>query len=251
MTKNKKVEATDNKGAKERLKEKLGRYKKIKKARRWLDQNNIRVKIIFENYRLRDFVLEPFKAVFDSPKKTIDNDIYSVITQVAVINAVLAGLPGKMGVGVYVSMALEGWMAFQIARHIGIRMVSPRDVWKYFGLLAATLGTIFYLFRALLGLGFSVFSMVIPFVNPLIFAELLVTDFIGVLFRVGFLEVQKNNSFAIPIRMTTTMVPRQKRKGFLVEICETEIIRIYSVFPNNFTNHYFTLSFPATDHFME
>ena len=47
--------------------------------------------------------------------------------------AMMLGLPGKMGVGVYVVMALEGWMAFCIARHVGFRVRKPSDIWKYFG----------------------------------------------------------------------------------------------------------------------
>ena len=74
------------------------------------------VKNLFEDYTLRDFILEPFKGVFKAPSTSLDQEIYVVITQVAIINAVLAGLPGKMGVGVYVVMALEGWMAYKIAK---------------------------------------------------------------------------------------------------------------------------------------
>jgi uncharacterized membrane protein len=41
---------------------------------------------------------------------------------VALINAVLAGLPEKLGVGVYVSMAFELWMAYRIAQYVGIEV---------------------------------------------------------------------------------------------------------------------------------
>ena len=85
------------------LKKKLQDYSDPKEARDWLNNNLSRVKALFDNYTLRDFIFEPFKGVFDAPAKGIDKGIYSVITQVAIINAVLAGLPGKMGVGVYVS----------------------------------------------------------------------------------------------------------------------------------------------------
>ena len=46
-----------------------------------------------------------FISVFSSKTQAVDADVYAVITQVAIINAVLAGLPGKMGVGVAVSIA--------------------------------------------------------------------------------------------------------------------------------------------------
>ena len=102
------------------IKRKFRGYKNTNAAKDWLNSNLSRIKRIFEDYTLRDFIFEPFKAVFQTPAKNIDANIYSIITQVAIINAVLAGLPGKMGGGVWVSVALEGWMAFCIARHVGI-----------------------------------------------------------------------------------------------------------------------------------
>ena len=183
------------------LKDKIGTYTDTSQASEWLSRNFEKVKNLFEDYTLRDFILEPFKGVFKAPSTSLDQEIYVVITQVAIINAVLAGLPGKMGVGVYVVMALEGWMAYKIAKIVGINIRNTNDIWKYFGLLAASLGVIFYLFRTLLGLGFSVAS-IIPGINPLILAELFVTDLVGILFLVGFKEAKSNGSFSIPSRMT-------------------------------------------------
>jgi hypothetical protein len=182
------------------LKEKLRQYRDTSRASAWLRDNLERVQAIFENVRLRDFVFEPFKDVFNSPTKTLDAHIYSVITQVAVINAVLAGLPGRMGVGVCVVMALEGWMAYRIARHVGISVSRPSDIWKYFGVIATTTGIILYAFRSLLGFAFSLFS-VVPGVNPLILAEFFVTDLVGILFLIGFTEAKSHGSFVIPKRM--------------------------------------------------
>jgi hypothetical protein len=149
-------------------------------SKEWLKNNTYKLRSLFENYSLRDFVLEPFRSVFSSSTKTLNSDIYSVITQVAVINAVLAGLPGKMGVGVAVSMALEAWMAYQIAKHVGIKINNISDIWKYLGVLAATIATILWGVKAALGVAFSLFSVVSGPLNPLIFAELLVTDLLGI-----------------------------------------------------------------------
>lgn len=182
------------------IKDKFASYTDTSKARRWLESNLSRVKQLFENYTLRDFVFEPFRSVFQTPSKSVDANIYSVITQVAIINMVMAGLPGKMGIGVWVSVALEGWMAFSIARHVGIDVKTPSDIWKYVGMLAASIGIILYGFRALLGFAFAAFS-IIPGVNPLIFAELVITDLVGILFWVGFLEARSGGSFTIPKRM--------------------------------------------------
>ena len=207
----------------DRLKEKFGQYADYSAAKDWFERNFSRIQRLFEDYTLRDFIFEPFKSVFDTPLKTIDRDIYSVITQVAVINAVLAGLPGKMGVGIYVSMALEGWMAYAIAKHVGVRLNRPSDIWKYFGLLAGIFVTIFYIFRTLLGFGFSLFSF-IPELNPLILAELFVTNLVGVLFWVGFQEAKSTGSFTIPKRMLKTIYDKT------VELFKHQLSILKSVF---------------------
>lgn len=184
-----------------RLKKKIEEYKHIEKAKSWLESNKHRVQLLFENFTIRDFIFEPFKDVFkSSPNNNIDTNTYSVITQVAIVNAVLAGLPGKLGVGVYIAMALEGWMAYRIAKNVGINIKNTSDIWKYFGLLTLSAATILYVFKILLGFTFSLVS-IIPGVNPLIIAELLVTDLIGVLFLVGFKEASRSGSFRIPKRM--------------------------------------------------
>lgn len=204
-----KVASEQSKEWLDRLTAKLDSYKDVTQGREWLEKHYDRVKLFFTDYKLRDFIFEPFKDVFKTPKKTIDADIYSVITQVAVVNAVLAGLPGKMGIGVYITMALEAWMAYSIARHVGLKIDKPSDVWKYFGILAATVGIILEGFRVLLGIAFSLFSFV-PEVNPLIFAELLVTDIVGVLFWVGFKEAKETGSFSVPSRLLKTVWVQSK-----------------------------------------
>ena len=182
------------------LQKKLKGYLDVSEAQAWLEENTRRVRRLFDDCRLRDFVFEPFKGVFAAPGATDDEKTRSVITQVAVVNAVLAGLPGRLGIGVYICLALEAWMAYMIARAVGIEVKKPADVWKYFGLLAATAGTILWLFRHILGFAFSLFS-IIPELNPMILAELLVTDLVGILFWTGFQEAKNEGSFRIPKRL--------------------------------------------------
>lgn len=49
-----------------RLKKKIEEYKDVKKAKNWLESNKLRVRLLFENYTIRDFIFEPFKDVFQS-----------------------------------------------------------------------------------------------------------------------------------------------------------------------------------------
>ena len=196
------------------INEKLNNYKSnYSNAKNWFEENIDKIKKLFENKSLRDYVFEPFKDVFNLKANTIDSDIYSVITQVAIVNAVLAGLPGQMGVGVSVSMALEAWMAYAIAKHVGIEIKNPSDIFKYFGLLSSVVLTIMFGIKHVISFLFSIFS-VIPFINPLIVAELLMTNLIGILFWIGFEEVKKKDSFSIPLRAFTKIASRLKEITF-------------------------------------
>lgn len=190
---------------------KLNNYKTYyNDAKKWFEDNFEKIKQLFEDKKLRDFIFEPFAGVFNIPDNTIDKDIYATITQVAIINAVLAGLPGQMGVGVYVSMALEAWMAYAIAKHVGVQVKTPSEIFKYFGMLSAIGFTILFGFKHLLSFGFSLFS-VIPMVNPLIIAELLVTNLVGVLFWIGFVETKKSGSFSIPLNTLLSIGSKTKQ----------------------------------------
>jgi hypothetical protein len=179
--------------------ERLSAYRSTDEPQGWLDRNWKRAKELFSNVQLRDFVFEPIKGVFTTAGTDDASVIRQTITMVAVANAVMAGLPGKMGVGVAVSIALEGWMAYVIASRVGIVLRSVSDVWKYFGLLAAIAGVILIGIRAGLGLAFSLFSIV-PGLNPMILAELIVTNLVGVLFWIGFEEAKATGSFTVPFR---------------------------------------------------
>lgn len=100
-------------------------------------------------------------------------------------------------------------MAYVIASKVGITLRGVSDVWKYFGLLAAISDVILYGIRAALGVAFSLFS-VIPGLNPMIFAELVVTSLVGVLFWVGFEEARLRGSFTIPARALTRVIMETK-----------------------------------------
>ena len=181
------------------FRERVEGYRTNHGAREWFARNQERLRQLFDNERIKRFVFEPVRGIFDHDKGDADSAIRSTITQVAVANAVMAGLPGKMGVGVAVSIALEGWMAYVIARRVGVEIERPMDIWSYVGVAAGILLTIFVVFRQLLSFVFSLFS-VLPGLNPLIPAELLVTSFIGVVFWIAFIEVREHNKFRVPKR---------------------------------------------------
>ena len=84
------------------------------KAFEWLKQNLYKVKQLVSDTPVSNFILEPFSGVFKTKSDIVESDVYGVITKVAIINMVLAGIPGRLGIGVFVSIAFEIWMAFKI-----------------------------------------------------------------------------------------------------------------------------------------
>ena len=169
----------------------------IKNALKWLKENLAKVKLLLEETPVSKFVLEPFNGVFSNKPEMLQADIYSIITKVAIINAVLAGLPGKMGVGVLVSIAFEIWMAVRIAQFVGLKDIkSAADITRYIGLVASTGLLILEGFKAIIGSLYSVVSLVVPLINPLIVLEIIATNLIGLIFLFGFKNVLHAKEFS-------------------------------------------------------
>ena len=193
---------------KEYLGLRLKKYKNLnyfKKAENWLNKNIDKISSLFQDKIIRDFVFEPFKNIFDSFGTPQEKDVYNAITQVAIINAILAGLPGQMGVGVYISIAFEAWMGYIIAKHVGLNILKPIEIFKYLGMLGSSI----IIFKTILSGFYSLFSIV-PFLNPLIFAEIFTTNLIGITLWIGFKELKENGTFKVPNRLWLSILSKSK-----------------------------------------
>jgi len=179
------------------LKNRFKSYVDNSKAKKWLNNNVDRLKRIFSDIKIRDYIFEPFKGVFKTEQKDPESIIKSAITTVALVNMVLTGIPGRLGIGVYISYSLEAYMAYIIARQVGLKISSVNDIWKYFGLLGGISFIIIEGFSQLIHFAIS-FTSFIPMLPPIILAELIVSDFVGVLFWLGFKEAKKSGDFKIP-----------------------------------------------------
>ncbi|MCI5053566.1 MAG: hypothetical protein MRY23_01935 [Pelagibacteraceae bacterium] len=157
-------------------------------VKEFLSVENLRSNILDE--------LDPIKKIAFPKSK---EDVYRTITLVAITNAILAGLPGKMGIGVVISIALEVGMAVSIANHYGFHEVKKENIYKYLGTVTTVILSIIFLFKEILSATFSVFSSFTGPINPLIPAELLVTNLFGIIFLVGFKEMKSKGSFNVPI----------------------------------------------------
>lgn len=183
-------------GATERLKEKQADYENFEQqAKSWFESNLDKLNALIDQPWLRDFIFEPVKGVFEVPGSNKEQKVYTVITLVAIVNMVLAGLPGKMGVGVFVSIGLELWMAWVIARCAGLEL-STEDLWKHVVTAGGALISAVVIFQQILSLAYSAFSIV-PGINPLIFAELLTTNMIGIALWFGFLKLYEKDKFSL------------------------------------------------------
>jgi len=167
----------------------------LKRAFEWLKKNLNKVKQLISDTQISKFILEPFLGVFKTKSDIVESDVYKVITKVAIINMVLAGIPGRLGIGVFVSIAFEIWMAFKIAQYVGLKEIkSYTDIARYLGLAAGVFLSIFQAFKILIGFAISVISIVWPY-SPIIFAELFVTNLLGLIFLFGFQNILHSKSF--------------------------------------------------------
>ena len=188
----------DKKSFKDYFRSRFQDYKNdeyLKKALEWLKNNLNKVKQLISDTPVSKFILEPFSGVFKTKSDIVESDVYGVITKVAIINMVLAGIPGRLGIGVFVSIAFEIWMAFKIAQYVGFKEIkSYTDIARYLGLATGVFLLIFEAFKVAIGLVISLISAVWPY-SPIIFAELFVTNMFGLIFLFGFQNIMHSKSF--------------------------------------------------------
>lgn len=168
----------------------------LDKARKWFEEHFEQLQELGKDGSiLQGVIFGPLCDLLNSFGNTTEDQVKRTITQVALVNAVLAGLPGKLGVGVAVSLALEAWMAYRIASHTGVKINAPTDVFKYIGVGTGVLVAILWGFVHALRAVFSVLS-ILPLAIPATFtAELITTNFFGVLFWLAFKSAGNDEKF--------------------------------------------------------
>lgn len=175
---------------------------------KWLDENFDKAQIFILEQGPR-IVFGGIKDAFHWQSNFGDRDIFKTITVVAIINAALASLPGKMGAGVLVSMGLEMAMAIMIARSVGLDIKKPRDILTYFSAMSGSFIFITMGFVHLLRGIYSLASLT-PLLPALAIAEIIATNITGILFLVGFAECKKASSFRVPVRLYKKIIEETK-----------------------------------------
>ena len=163
--------------------------RRLEKAKRWFEEHYAKLEELGKNRTLQGVIFGPLIGLLDSFGDTTEGQVRRTITQVALANAVLAGLPGKLGVGIFVCMALEGWMAYRIASHVGLKVDSPSDIFKTVGLALGAVAAIVFGFVHVLRTVFSLLSFAPAAIPATALAELITTNFFGLLFWFAFQSV--------------------------------------------------------------
>ena len=183
---------------KERIRQRTKEFEKLNDLKLSFEKYKSKIKFVFENKNFRDELFSKFSDLWENKRIKEDKEIYAIITQVSIANAFLAGLPGKLAVGVYVCMALEFYMAIAIASRMGFDISDDKfqdKLWskllelsRYVGYFSIVAGTVFYVFRHMLSF---VFSLVPAFLPATVIAEYIVTTFTGIFFWTLFAQTKK------------------------------------------------------------
>jgi hypothetical protein len=193
----------------EAFREKINQWKdsaSVQKAVDWLNENSAKFEHLMSNSQLRDFVFEPIKDTFYVPGSGEALKARTIITQVAIVNAVIAGLPGSLGVGVYVSLSLEIWMAYALSRVVGLGLSRDEVVATLTGWALGVAG-IFLLFKQVLNLVFPIVTAVMPFAGlGTAITQLVVTNLFGVMLWIMFEELKQGRNFHFPLTSAKRLI---------------------------------------------
>ncbi|MDB9870035.1 hypothetical protein OAD33_03080 [Alphaproteobacteria bacterium] len=125
-------------------------------------------------------------------EKVSDEKVFRFIIGCSFFNAVLIGLPGSIGYGVYISMAFEALIAFQLARMSGLLDVKD-SISKLFKLIKATgiAGlTVLYGFKAALNFIFGIISLIPLGGSASFLATFFTTLFYSIFLYLSFTEIK-------------------------------------------------------------
>tara|TARA_B100000214_G_scaffold308137_1_gene239455 strand:- start:644 stop:931 length:288 start_codon:yes stop_codon:yes gene_type:complete len=86
----------------------------------WFLDHADRIRDLFNDPHIKTIVFGQLKSAFDAGSAKTEDQVRATITQVALANAVMAALPGRVGVGVFVSSVL-GY------RPLALETASPFD----------------------------------------------------------------------------------------------------------------------------
>ena len=117
-------------------------------------------------------------------KNRKEEQVYKIITIIALINGAIAFVPGQMGIGVAICRALEAYMAYEIAKTVGIKFETNNFVKLILATGIVTVSVV-WVMKTFLSFAFSLTGgLFVP-------AEIIATNFLGLFFWLAFEEINK------------------------------------------------------------
>ena len=137
-------------------------------------------------------------------KNRKEEQVYKIISIIALINGAIAFVPGQMGIGVAICRALEAYMAYEIAKTVGIK-IEFKNFYKLIVATGIVTVSVFWIMKTFLSFAFSFTGGIfVP-------AEILATNFLGLFFWLAFEEINKfdeikNLSFTKTFSVATSAI---------------------------------------------
>jgi len=142
-------------------------------------------KRILDEILIGDFL----SAVKFINKTKTEEQVFRWITACAIINAVIAGVPGKLGVGIYIAYSIEFYMAYEISKLVGLKIQKDNFI-KFITASGLTSAAVIWGMKSMISFGMSLFSGS-PILPAIAVAEFFATAFLGMLFYLSFIEIKK------------------------------------------------------------
>ncbi|WP_262588999.1 hypothetical protein [Candidatus Pelagibacter communis] len=151
-------------------------------------------------------------------KNRKEEQVYKIITIIALINGAIAFVPGQMGIGVAICRALEGYMAYEIAKTVGIKF-ELKNFYKLIIATGITTVSVFWLMKTFLSFAFSFTGGVF------VAAEILATNFLGLFFWLSFEEINKFDTIkSLSIVKTLSIATRAVRHSINLVKAQIKVI---------------------------
>ena len=131
-------------------------------------------------------------------KKKDEEQVFKFILGCSIVTGCLVGIPGDIGVGLFVAQAVEFAMAVQIARLVGLDF-SEDGVVKLLGAAGITTAAILIFFEKVLQVIFK-FIAQLPIVAPASFVSTSVTTmFLGMFCYLSFSEIKNSGKKSLGV----------------------------------------------------
>jgi len=173
-------------------------------------------------------ILDTVKKV---TKKKDEEQVFKFVLGCSLVTGCLVGIPGDIGVGLFVAQAVEFAMAMQIARLVGLDYYED-NIFKLLGAAGITTAAILIFFEKVLHVIFK-FIAQLPIAAPASFVSTSVTTmFLGMFCYLSFFEIKKSNKKSLSV-MTIMRICKNAYK-FTYKISKSMMSLLFKDMPGLF-----------------